>query len=160
MLDDAWQVVHANALARALLGETFLAEGANIARHQFLGPGSRVLDEDDHDAKFRAQIAADLRQALATSPQQESVKAIVDELRAASPGFAELWARADVRPRHTSRKAIQHPAIGRIEVDCDVLRADDSSLRLVVYTAAAGGPAAGALALLRTIGTQRIGSAN
>jgi transcriptional regulator with XRE-family HTH domain len=160
VIDDTFQVIHANALARALLGEDFLAEGANIARHQFLGPAGRVLDENDHDARFRAQIAAQLRQALAGSPQPERVKAIVDELRAASPVFAELWARADVRPRHTSRKAIQHPAIGRIEVDCDVLRADDSSLRLVVYTAAAGGPAAGALALLRTIGTQRIGSAN
>jgi transcriptional regulator with XRE-family HTH domain len=158
VVDDAFQVVHANALARALLGEEYVAEGANVARDQFLGTASRVLDEDDHDARFRAQIAAQLRQALATSAQPERVKAIVDELHAASPVFAELWARGELRTVRTSRKAIQHPDVGRIEVDCDVLRADDSSLRLVVYTVAAGSPAAGALALLRTIGTQRIGA--
>ena len=88
------------------------------------------------------------------------MKAIVDQLRAASPVFAELWASAELRPPHTSRKAILHPAVGRIEVDCDVLRADDSSLRPVVHTAAPGSPAAGAFALLRTLGTQRIGDAD
>jgi hypothetical protein len=44
--------------------------------------------------------------------------------------------------------------VGLITVDCDVLVAQASDLRLVVYTAASGSSDAEALALLGAIGLQ------
>ncbi len=154
VVDDAWEVVHANRLARSLLGDEFFAPGANLARREFLGPPSRVVDEDGHDERYRARIVADLRRGLANSPQRERAGALVDELRAKSADFAERWARADLAPPRSRHKVIAHPEVGRVEVDCDVLKAEDSSLRLVVYTVAPGSRGANALALLAAIGSQ------
>jgi hypothetical protein len=47
-----------------------------------------------------------------------------------------------------------HPEVGPITLDCDVLTARGSDLRLIVSTAAPGSAGAGALALLATIGLQ------
>jgi hypothetical protein len=41
-----------------------------------------------------------------------------------------------------------------VTLDCDVLTAQDSDLRLVVYSAAPGSPDANALALLGAVGLQ------
>jgi hypothetical protein len=49
-------------------------------------------------------------------------------------------------------RVVRSPEAGRITLDCDVLVAQDSDLRLIVYTAAAGSP--DARALLGTIGLQ------
>jgi transcriptional regulator with XRE-family HTH domain len=157
VVDDAYDVVHANRLARSLLGDDFFA--GNLARRGFLGPASRVADEDGHDDEFRSRVVADLRRALGASPQRDRVRALVDELLEASPDFARRWARADVSAPRRRRKVVVHPEVGRIEVDCDVLRADDSSLRLVVYTVAAGSTGASALELLGAIGSQRFAEA-
>jgi hypothetical protein len=57
--------------------------------------------------------------------------------------------------RHEScRKTIHHPDIGPLALDCDVLTADGSDLRIVVYTAPPRSDAAGRLKLLAVIGTQ------
>jgi MmyB-like transcription regulator ligand binding domain len=57
--------------------------------------------------------------------------------------------------RVAGRKTIDHPEVGRLTLDCDVLEVHGSDLRLVVYTAAPGTPDADALALLGVVGLQR-----
>jgi transcriptional regulator with XRE-family HTH domain len=151
--DDRYTVVHANRLARAVLGDDLV--GTNYARTMFLGGTMRVDDLDGHHDDFRALIVADLRRLLTTSPQASDVRTLVDELLAGSPDFAERWARADVGTKPARSKVIVHPEVGRFRVDCDVLSVADSSLKLMVYTAPAGTPDAQALALLATIGSQR-----
>lgn len=44
------------------------------------------------------------------------------------------------------------PAVGEIELDCDVLEVPGADLRLVAYTAATGSVDAGELELLRVAG--------
>jgi transcriptional regulator with XRE-family HTH domain len=150
--DDTWRAIYANRMARSLLGDDFFEGEPNVARRYFLGLPCRVADENGHDDRFRDGIVADLRRGLVRSPQRELVRELVDELTAASPEFAERWERADIGPHRTHHKAIIHPEIGRIEVDCDVLRVEEASLRIVVYTAPKGSADAQALALLATIG--------
>ena len=79
------------------------------------------------------------------------------------------WSRTCGRPAQPSRpcgtraswastesgaKAIIHPEIGTLTLDCDVLIAAGSDLRVVAYTAAPGSEAAARLGLLDVIGTQ------
>jgi transcriptional regulator with XRE-family HTH domain len=151
--DDCFTVVHANALAIALLGEDLV--GTSYARSMFLGADIRVRDIDGHHGDFRARIVAGLRRATTTSPRPEAVRALVGELQAASTEFAEIWARADIETPGGRRKVIDHPEVGEVTVDCDILHVEDSSLKIVIHTAALGTPDAQALALLRMIGTQR-----
>jgi hypothetical protein len=52
----------------------------------------------------------------------------------------------------TDQKTLQHPEIGDILLDCDVLIVPGADLRMVTYTAAAASSDAGKLDLLRVTG--------
>ena len=56
-----------------------------------------------------------------------------------------------------ARKTFDHPGVGLITVDCDVLTVDGSDLRIIAYTAPPGSESAEKLALLSVIGTQVMG---
>lgn len=58
--------------------------------------------------------------------------------------------------RRASRKAFDHPVIGRLTLDCDVLLLPDADQRLIVYSAEPGTPDADALDLLRVVGVQEL----
>jgi hypothetical protein len=101
-----------------------------------------------------AEAVADLREALGRYPDDAPLRALIADLRAASPRFAELWDGRPVAARTAARKTIDQPEVGPITLDCDVLTVRGSDLRLIVYTAAPGTADANALALLATIGMQ------
>lgn len=59
--------------------------------------------------------------------------------------------------RHeASRKTIDHPQLGPLTLDCDVLSVAGSDLRIMVYTAEPGTRDAEQVALLGVIGTQTL----
>jgi transcriptional regulator with XRE-family HTH domain len=160
VLDAAWTVVAMNRLGVALLGDH--AERPererNLAWRAFMAPEtSRFRRDDEEAARMAAEVVADLHDAVGRYPDDESLRTLVGDLRAQSPEFAALWERRPVRPRAADRKTVRHPEVGELTLDCDVLHARGSDLRLVVYTAAPGTPDADALALLGAIGTQSFG---
>jgi hypothetical protein len=53
-------------------------------------------------------------------------------------------------------KTFQHPLVGPVTVNCDVLDITDRDQRVVIYTADPGSPSEEALRLLSVIGTQRM----
>lgn len=57
----------------------------------------------------------------------------------------------------TLRKTLDHPVVGPVTVNCDVLDISDLDQRVVIYTAAPGSSDEEALRLLAVIGTQRLG---
>jgi hypothetical protein len=61
-------------------------------------------------------------------------------LRAGNQRFAELWAAGAVAAHREDHKTIEHPSVGTITVDCDVLTDGDSELKIVIMTAAPGSP--------------------
>jgi hypothetical protein len=81
---------------------------------------------------------------------------MVAELRAGSAEFAGLWDSHDVAERHPMRKTFQHPLVGPVTVNCDVLDITDRDQQVVIYTAEPGSPSEEALRLLSVIGTQRM----
>jgi transcriptional regulator with XRE-family HTH domain len=100
-------------------------------------------------ARFRAALVSDLRRALVDHPADPRLRALVDGLLASEPEFAELWARGAVGVHESSRKVMDHPLVGPLELDCDVFTVPGSELAIVAYTAAEGTPAAAALDFLR-----------
>jgi transcriptional regulator with XRE-family HTH domain len=157
--DASWEVIARNALAEALLGELPVepGRGRNIVWRHFTGARSPVLRADEQDAAFEAEMVADLHAALGRYPQDETLRRLVADLSEVSDRFRMLWETRPARVRVSSRKTFEHPAVGPITLDCDVLRVEGSDVRLVIYTPQPGSPDADALALIGVIGLQTLG---
>ncbi|CAM2784945.1 XRE family transcriptional regulator [Dermacoccus abyssi] len=123
-------------LARAIFGDG--------AAQRSLHPSSPALADD-----FERSIVADLKHARARYPSDRRLASLVRELRTGSVDFARLWKDATPAEHTSSRKTIEHPEVGAITLDCDVLSVPGADLRIVAYTAAAGSSDENKLDLLR-----------
>ncbi|WP_346160644.1 helix-turn-helix transcriptional regulator [Streptomyces mordarskii] len=156
--DASWTLLMANPPYAALRGDPSRWRGNErngVWRH-FVGEdsGSRQTHEDR--GEFQAALVADLRTAAARYPADQRLRRLVAELRANSERFAELWDSGTVGHHEASRKTIDHPRVGTLTLDCDVLTVAGSDLRMVVYTAEPGTEDAERLALLTVLGTQTL----
>ncbi|WP_432564031.1 helix-turn-helix domain-containing protein [Kineococcus sp. SYSU DK003] len=144
----------------ALLGDPGARahDDRNLVRSVFLG-GDRQLTSwpvrRGRDELERA-LVADLRAALVTYPRDRGLSALVGELRTRSTEFAALWEEGCVCHHVSARKTIQHPVVGEVTCDCDVLTVPGSDVRLVVYSAAAGSPDEEKLEFLRVTGGREV----
>ncbi|QLJ04047.1 helix-turn-helix domain-containing protein [Streptomyces sp. NEAU-sy36] len=160
VLSATCEVIAWNELAAALM-EDFSAlprRDRNLIRRAFLPTDPRQrqwcgLSDSDAIARSAAQ---QLRATAARYPDDPEVSALVDELMHSSPEFARVWATHDVRPQAAPRTTIEHPVVGRLTVDCDILDIADRDQRVVIYTAEPGSRSQEALRLLSVIGTQRM----
>ncbi|MGP2439165.1 helix-turn-helix transcriptional regulator [Streptomyces sp. JW3] len=160
VLSATYEVIAWNDLAAALL-EDFSAvprPERNLVRRAFLGPadGSRERYSLSDPEAFSHAAARHLRAVSARYPDDPEVAALVDDLLAGSPEFARLWADHEVRAIPTLRKTINHPLVGPVTVNCDVLDITDHDQHVVLYTADPGSPAEETLRLLSVVGTQRM----
>ncbi|MEU6253860.1 helix-turn-helix transcriptional regulator [Streptomyces sp. NPDC047043] len=153
-----WSLVWWNAMWCALHGdpETLPVAERNLARAVFGdGPAHAALrpfrSEREDDA-FAASIVADLKHAVSRYPADVRLARLVENLRDASPAFADYWVTATASQHTSDRKTVEHPEVGDIVLDCDVLVVPGADLRMVTYTAAAGSSDAGKLDLLRVTG--------
>ncbi len=142
--DAAWEVIAMNPLATALLGD----RRDNILRRHFAGEKSPIERTLQEIAAMEEGWVGDLHRSAGRYPHDGPLHALIEELRALSPRFEELWLKRPVAEHVADRKTIVHPEAGRITVDCDVLTVAGSDLRLIVYTAPPGSDDARALASL------------
>ncbi|MFI6102874.1 helix-turn-helix transcriptional regulator [Streptomyces sp. NPDC051310] len=68
------------------------------------------------------QIVAQYRAACSEHPGDEGFRAVVEEARAASAEFAELWERRDIAPGGQNRKELAHPLAGTLHLEATQLR--------------------------------------
>lgn len=85
---------------------------------------------------FATALVADLRIATGLYPDNADLRGLVDEMRCANAYFENLWMSGVAALHVTDRKTIMHSHVGEITLDCDVLTAPGSDVRLVVYSAA------------------------
>ncbi|MDQ0758227.1 helix-turn-helix transcriptional regulator [Streptomyces canus] len=154
------EVIAWNDLAAALM-EDFSAlsrRDRNLVRRAFLGPhpeGRRLYGVSDAE-EFAVSSVQHLRAASARYPDDPELTGLVEELLDGSEEFARLWAAHDVASRPTLCKTFDHPVVGPVAVNCDVLDIADRDQRVVIYTATPGSPSEEALRLLSVVGTQRL----
>lgn len=139
-----WQLIWWNPGWSALLGDPSSVKPAlrNFARDTFpldgAGPSmshwpvtSLAGDE------VEAAVVSDLRRATGRFPGSVRLAALVTTLYGGNARFAELWDSGAVGAHREDHKIVEHPHVGRIAVDCDVLVDRDADLKIVVLTAAA-----------------------
>ncbi|NQX27506.1 helix-turn-helix domain-containing protein [Microbacteriaceae bacterium VKM Ac-2854] len=159
VFDATMTLLLANAPYDALMGPTTQQRGIerNAAWRHLVGPGSRAVMTAQERAGFEAGLVADLRLTASRFPADRSVAELVRRLAALSERFVEFWESDDAAAREPGRrKIIDHPAVGRIELDCDILLVSADELRILVYTAEPGSSDAERLALAVVLGTQNL----
>jgi transcriptional regulator with XRE-family HTH domain len=158
--DATWTLVLANAPYDALMGGTSTWRGLerNAVWRNLFRAGTRVVHTAPEHARHEARLVADLRLTAARYPADRTLRGLVAELTATSPRFADLWDSAAPTPvtNPSRRKTIDHPAVGRITLDCDTLIVTGDDLRITVYTAEPGTEDADRLALAVVLGTQTL----
>jgi transcriptional regulator with XRE-family HTH domain len=149
VIDAAWETVLQNPAANALFGDVSgeSGRGRNRAWRTFMDvPGMGRLEPQTRSMVER-DVVADLHAALIRLPEDPALATLVADLREASPRFAELWDTTPARVRGAQRKTLDHPVVGRMTVDCDVLTVHGSDLQIVVFSAEPGTPDADALSM-------------
>jgi hypothetical protein len=121
-----------------------------------LGESLYIVRTPEQEDEMSASIVADLHAAVIRHPGDDRLHTLIDELRAGSPRFEALWKQSPVAVHTSSTKTIDHPDVGRLTLDCDVLQVHGSDLRIVVYSAAPGSRDAAALTLLLDRGRERL----
>ncbi|MBD3010745.1 helix-turn-helix transcriptional regulator [Streptomyces sp. 5-10] len=154
-----WQLVWWNHGWAALLGDPSASPPRlrNFARDRFpvdAGPARLALwpvTEADR-AATDAAVVSDLRRATGRFPQDSRLATLIRELNAGNKRFAELWAAGEVAAHREDHKTIDHPSVGPVTVDCDVLTDGDSELKIVIMTAVPGSQDETKLQLTTVIG--------
>lgn len=158
--DAASNLLTANGPYDALMGSTSNWRGLarNAVWRNIVGPGNRAVHTPSERVAFEEALVASLRLTASRYPADRGLQRLIAELRSASPRFVELWNSAELPdPRRQSRqKVIDHPDVGRITLDCDVLLLPGDDLRITVYTAEPGTEDADKLTLAVVLGTQSL----
>lgn len=128
----------------------------NGAWRAFLGSGDRVRYTAQSRGAMETAVVADLRTTAGRYPDDQQLRRLVAELRTNSERFAELWDAGALGRHEAASKTIDHPQVGSLTLDCDVLSVAGSDLRIMIYTAEPGTQDAERLELLAVLGTQTL----
>ncbi|MFE0628178.1 helix-turn-helix transcriptional regulator [Streptomyces sp. NPDC058864] len=156
VVSDTGDVLAQNAMAAALVGDAASRPPGerNLVRRFFLDPAARELFPPGDRAEHARRHVAHLRAVLAARPEDARAAALVGELRGRSAEFASLWDEHVVAVRRADVKRFQHPVVGLMELECEVLLSAEHGQGLIVYTARPGSESYERLRLLRVVGLQ------
>ncbi len=143
-------VLAMNELGRALYSP-MLADPrrpANTVRFVYLHPREAEKFFVDYDQATRNAAAVSRMELGRNPPHDAELVALIGELSTRSELFRQRWASQDVRLHGHGSKRVNHPAVGRLDLNFESMDIPtDPGLQLNVYTAA-GGPTADKLVLL------------
>ncbi|MBS2546415.1 helix-turn-helix domain-containing protein [Catenulispora sp. NL8] len=148
----AWNAMWAAAIADPL---TRPERERNMAWRAFVDLPTHVVRTAAEQRQFEEAIVADLRSSSGRYPGDPGLSGLVMDLLAAGDRFRTLWQARRVGVYEQEHKTIDHPDLGLLEVDCDILTTHRNDLRVVVYTALPGSVSAKALAELGAACTEK-----
>jgi transcriptional regulator with XRE-family HTH domain len=140
-----WQLIWWSRAWAALLGDPTPTpvELRNFARDTFpVGDATPTLSQWPVRTlavdTVETAVVSDLRRATGRFPHSTRLNNLIDELQDHSERFAELWAAGAVGAHRESHKLVEHPEVGTIAVDCDVMNDGEADRKIVLLTAAPG----------------------
>lgn len=156
--DALWTQLAWNRAYAVLFGNPGQWHGleTNLLWRYLTGAPTRVRRRPGEGDDYLRAYVSDLRVTAARFPDDPRVHRLITALRATDPRFGELWSAELVETVHDTHKTIEHPELGRLDLDCDVLTVHGSDLRVVLFTAAPGTAGADSLALLASLEIQPV----
>jgi transcriptional regulator with XRE-family HTH domain len=142
----------------ALVGDwtTYTGFSRSNGYRWFTDPASRdIYVAGDHEFLSR-MYAAGLRGIAAVRGPDSRAAELANDLIARSEEFRTLWADHEIGLEPDELKRFQHPEVGRLDLNCQVLLDPHQSHRLLVYTADPGTESYEKLQMLAVIGTQSL----
>ena len=127
-------------LGIALVGDAgrFTGPSRSIGYRWFTDPAARDLHPPEDHEFYSRMYASGLRGVLTLRGPGSKAARLVELLDARSEEFRRLWAAHEVGivPREVKRYV--HPAVGHLELNCQILMDPTQAHNLLVYTAAPG----------------------
>lgn len=154
IVTELGETLRQTPLGVALVGDLSRFQGSarSIGYRWFTDPGARALHpEEDHEFYSR-MYAAGLRTVIGRRGPGSRAAALAEELLGLSEEFRTHWATQEVGVTPREVKRYRHPAVGLLELNCQVLLDPYQSHSLLVYTAAAGTESQERLRLLEVVG--------
>ncbi|MEV6042229.1 helix-turn-helix transcriptional regulator [Streptomyces xanthochromogenes] len=137
--DAACGIVARNPLAQPLFGGDLGAGTTNLARRRFLGQGR--MYESSSAEEFGHIVVAGLRRAVDRCPNDPQLATLLAELRAGRQEFGRIWETRPVHAPGHRAKNLDHPRVGRLRLNCDVLLVPEDDQEVVLIAADPGSPA-------------------
>jgi hypothetical protein len=123
-----------------------------VARRVLLEPSARELYPDWQS--LADEVADVLRLNGARFAEDTRLAALIGELLERSEAFRARWERNEVREKTFGRKLLDHPEVGRLELDYEAFALPGTTgQQLIVYTAEPASPTAARLQRLASIAT-------
>ncbi|MGW2958464.1 helix-turn-helix transcriptional regulator [Streptomyces sp. NPDC001220] len=144
--DASYGVVAWNPLAQLLFGGDLGRGTTNLARRRFLGQGRMYASSAA--GEFGHIVVARLRRAAERYPHDAQLASLLDELNAGSAEFRRIWATHPVHAPGHRTKVLDHPELGRLRLNCDVLLVPEDDQEVVLVTADPGSASARRIAKL------------
>ena len=140
VISNLGHTLQQNRLGLELFGDqtgyTGLARSAYF--RWFTMPEERsIYPADIHDAQS-ATFAASVRAAADLEPDPTEAAELIGALRARSAEFRRLWENHEVHLCRQETTSLLHPAVGRVDFDCEVVFSHDRRQRMLVFTARDG----------------------
>lgn len=140
-----WTLIGWNAMWTAVIGEpgTYGWEGFNLVSGMFRSVDGRRPEaiaawpvrslEGDEDEE--RSLVADLRVSAAAYPADAGLSALVDRTVENSPRFARLWHTGTAGGLTGDRKLVEHPLVGDLGLDLEILMVPGIDIRIISYAA-------------------------
>jgi transcriptional regulator with XRE-family HTH domain len=140
VVDAKYDILAWNKLAEFFIGDlsVYPQSERNMIRWMFSRPVDDVHWSDEQSERFARATVADLRVAYGRYPGDPGLASLVGSLLATSPRFEEIWNAHDVEERRQLVKRMDHPELGPLEFECQVLHVPDTDQRLIVYVPSPG----------------------
>lgn len=136
--DAAWSALGWNGAWTALHcgGASGQQWETNLAWRNFADTDTALVRTSEQATAFRTMITNQLHLAALRYPADETITAVVDELRHTTSDFDAMWRTGPGKTRDGDDQAVlAHPELGPIRLSCDVLGVPDGDLLALVVTA-------------------------
>lgn len=156
--DARWDPIARNAMWVAVIGDPLdrPEHERNLLWRSFTGLEMRVRRSAAEQHDYEEALVADLRSSLGRYRDDERLAQLIAELRDSSRRFRVLWDARHVGSYEQERKTIDHPELGLLKLDCDILTTHRHDLRVAVHTAVPDSESARQLHELHAANTRQL----
>ncbi|GAA3619131.1 helix-turn-helix transcriptional regulator [Microlunatus ginsengisoli] len=154
VVTELGETLRQSPLGVALVGDLtgYTGPPRSMGYRWFTDPSVRSLYPPEDHEFYSRMYASGLRGVLAQRGPGSRAARLAQLLEAHSEEFRAVWKAHEVGIKPRELKRYQHPVVGLLEVNCQILLDPDQAHSLLVYTAVPGSESYDKLRLLAVLG--------